>query len=70
MSGTRKEEKLLARDALDRIYLLRRVLNRVRPQDAMELLIGRMQETTTNKAFLEQIGQANRRDDGPFDHGV
>ena len=70
MSGTRKEEKLIDQDSLEKIYLLRRVLNRVRPQDAMELLIARMEETPNNAAFLEQMGQANKRASDTFDHSV
>ncbi|MDF1700673.1 MAG: transcription termination factor Rho, partial [Planctomycetota bacterium] len=70
MSGTRKEEKLIDAESLERIYLLRRVLNRVRPQDAMELLISRMEETPTNQVFLEQMGQASRRADDTFDHSM
>ena len=71
MSGTRKEEKLLPREFLDRVYLLRRVLNRVRAMDAMELLVDRMQQTPNNETFLEQIGQSGRRnEDEVFDHGM
>ncbi len=70
MSGTRKEEKLLDREFLDRVYLLRRALANVRPQDAMEHLISRMEQTADNKTFLEQIGGAAQRDDGPFDHSM
>jgi len=70
MSGTRKEEKLLDRDTLDRIYMLRRVLNKVRPIDAMELLIGRMEQTETNEQFLELIAQPRGHDDDVFDHSA
>ena len=54
-SGTRKEEKLLKPAFLEKVYLLRRVLNKVRPIEAMDLLIGRLQETQTNEEFLQKI---------------
>jgi transcription termination factor Rho len=54
-SGTRKEEKLLKASFLDKVYLLRRVLNKVRPVEAMDLLLGRLQETQTNEEFLAKI---------------
>ena len=50
------------------MYLLRRVLNRVRPIDAMELLIQRMEQTGDNAAFLELIAKPHSRDDDVFDH--
>jgi transcription termination factor Rho len=54
-SGTRKEEKLLPPSFLEKVYLLRRVLNKVRPVEAMELLIDRITKTRTNEEFLAQI---------------
>jgi transcription termination factor Rho len=54
-SGTRKEEKLLAPSFLEKVYLLRRVLNKVRPLEAMDLLIHKMGETKTNEEFLSKI---------------
>ena len=70
MSGTRKEEKLLSQDTLEKVYLLRRVLGRVRPLDAMELLIDRMEATPDNEAFLKLISQPHGRDDDVFDHSA
>jgi transcription termination factor Rho len=71
MSGTRKEEKLLPRAFLDRVYLLRRALNRARALEAMELLVDRMEQTPDNETFLEQIGASSRRaEDDVFDHGM
>ncbi len=55
MSGTRKEEKLLEAEELERIYTLRRLLNRVRDLEAMELLLGRMEDTPNNEAFLRML---------------
>ena len=59
-SGTRKEEKLLPRELLDRIYLLRRVLNRVAPVQAMGLLGERLEQTRTNEEFLAQVAQKQK----------
>jgi transcription termination factor Rho len=70
MSGTRKEEKLLSPEALESIYTLRRVLGRVRPMDAMELLISRMETTPDNEAFLKLISQPKGGDDDVFDHSA
>jgi len=61
-SGTRKEEKLLAPSFLEKVYMLRRVLNKVRPVEAMELLIDRMSQTETNEDFVNALA-ARRRDD-------
>ncbi len=41
-SGTRKEELLQAKDDLQRIWVLRRVLNPLSPVEAMELLIDKL----------------------------
>jgi len=71
MSGTRKEEKLLSREFLEKVYLLRRVLQRVRPIDAMELLIGRMEQTRNNQAFLDMLGSGGRNGaDDVYDHRI
>jgi len=61
-SGTRKEEKLLAPSFLEKVYMLRRVLNKVRPVEAMELLIDRLNQTETNEEFVNSLS-ARRRDD-------
>jgi transcription termination factor Rho len=55
-SGTRKEERILPAEALQRITLLRRSLVALRPIEAMESLIKKMAEYPDNKAFLEKIG--------------
>jgi len=51
-SGTRKEELLIPKEDLTRIWVLRKVLNPLSPVQAMELLIERMAKTTTNGEFL------------------
>jgi transcription termination factor Rho len=54
-SGTRKEELLLAKQELDRSWVLRKVLNSLSPVEAMELLIERMQKTKNNEEFLSSM---------------
>ena len=51
-SGTRKEELLLPREDLTRIWVLRKVLAPLSPVEAMELLLDRMGKTRTNADFL------------------
>ena len=51
-SGTRREELLFDEEELQRIWVLRRVLNDMNPVDAMELLTGKMRKTKTNEEFL------------------
>ncbi|NQV27935.1 MAG: transcription termination factor Rho [Rhodopirellula sp.] len=51
-SGTRREELLFTEDELQRIWVLRRVLNDMNPVEAMELLTSRMRKTKTNDEFL------------------
>jgi transcription termination factor Rho len=51
-SGTRKEELLLAREDLTRVWVLRKVLAPLSPVEAMELLLDRMAKTRTNADFL------------------
>jgi transcription termination factor Rho len=51
-SGTRKEELLIPRDDLNRIWVLRKVLNPLSPVEAMELLLDRMKKTSSNSDFL------------------
>jgi transcription termination factor Rho len=54
-SGTRKEELLIADDDLQRIWLLRKVLNPLNPIDAMEWLKDKMKGSKTNKAFMDMM---------------
>ncbi|MEW6189255.1 MAG: transcription termination factor Rho [Actinomycetota bacterium] len=57
-SGTRKEELLLPSDEAQLIWKLRRVLHALDPSAAIELLIGKIKETRSNKDFLMQIQKA------------
>jgi transcription termination factor Rho len=54
-SSTRKEEILMAPDELKIIWQLRRVLHALDPQQALELLMERMRDTTSNAEFLLQV---------------
>ena len=54
-SGTRKEELLIPKEDLQRIYVLRRVLNPLSPVEAMELLLDKMAKTKNNAEFLSAM---------------
>ncbi|HML16767.1 MAG TPA: transcription termination factor Rho [Bryobacteraceae bacterium] len=51
-SGTRKEELLLPREELNRVWVLRKVLNPLSPVESMELLIDKLSKTRSNAEFL------------------
>ena len=57
-SGTRKEELLLAREDLNRIWVLRKVLNPLSPVEAMELMLEKLGKTKSNREFLESMSGA------------
>ena len=54
-SGTRKEELLMPRDELNRVYILRRVLSPLSPVETMELLLDKLGKTRTNSEFLASM---------------
>jgi transcription termination factor Rho len=56
-SGTRKEELLLEPQALNRIWLLRKVLQPMNTVESMEFLLDKMRNTPGNKAFLDSMNQ-------------
>jgi transcription termination factor Rho len=56
-SGTRKEELLIPKEDLSRIWILRKVLNPLSPVEAMELLISRLEKTRNNAEFLANMNQ-------------
>jgi len=56
-SGTRKEELLITREDLNRIWILRKVLSQLSVVEAMEFLLDKMRGTKTNKEFLESMSQ-------------
>jgi transcription termination factor Rho len=51
-SGTRKEELLLEKDELQKVWLLRKALSQLNPVEAMELLLDKLKQVKTNKEFL------------------
>ncbi len=51
-SGTRKEELLLSREELSRIWILRKLLNEMNIIESMEFMLDKMSETKSNKDFL------------------
>ena len=54
-SGTRKEELLIDKVDLQKTYVLRRILNPMGPQDAIEFLLGKLRETKTNSDFFDSM---------------
>jgi transcription termination factor Rho len=56
-TGTRKEELLLEKDELQKVWLLRKALSQLNPVEAMELLLDKLKLTKTNKDFLNQMNQ-------------
>ena len=56
-TGTRKEELLVPKDELNRVWVLRKVLSAMSPVEAMELLVERLSKSKSNAAFLQSMGQ-------------
>jgi transcription termination factor Rho len=56
-SGTRKEELLIAREDLNRIWILRKVLSQLSVVESMEFLLDKMHGTKNNKEFIESMNQ-------------
>lgn len=56
-SGTRKEELLLSEEELNRVWLLRKILNPMNTVEAMEFLLDKMRGTKNNKEFLSGMNQ-------------
>jgi hypothetical protein len=56
-TGTRKEELLLEKDELQKVWLLRKALSQLNPVEAMELLLDKLKLTKSNKDFLNHMNQ-------------
>ncbi|PCI55465.1 MAG: transcription termination factor Rho [Alphaproteobacteria bacterium] len=56
-SGTRKEELLVDRDTLQKMWVLRRILNPMGTVDAIEFLLGKMKQTKNNDEFFSSMNQ-------------
>jgi len=54
-SGTRKEELLLPKEELNRVWILRKVLNPLSPVETMELLLDKLGKTRSNAEFLNSM---------------
>ena len=56
-SGTRKEELLIPKANLNRIWILRRLLQEMNPVDAMEFIMDKVRKTENNQIFLDSMNQ-------------
>jgi transcription termination factor Rho len=54
-SGTRKEELLVDKDVLAKMWVLRRILMPMGTTDAMDFLVSKLKETKTNSDFFESM---------------
>ena len=54
-SGTRKEELLLPKDVLNRMWILRKILHPLNTVDAMEFMLNKMERTESNLEFLDSM---------------
>ncbi len=59
-SGTRKEELLIEKDTLSKVWVLRKVLDPLSAVDAMELLLSKLSKTKTNTEFLDSMNSGRR----------
>lgn len=56
-SGTRKEELLVDKDVLNKMWILRKVLNPLSTVESMEFLLGKLTGTKANKDFLDMMNK-------------
>lgn len=56
-SGTRKEELLVEKDVLNKMWILRKVLNPLSTVESMEFLLGKLSGTKSNKEFLDLMNK-------------
>ncbi len=56
-SGTRKEELLVDKDDLNRMWVLRKVLNPLSTVESMEFLLEKLKQTKTNRDFLDSMNK-------------
>ena len=55
LSGTRREEELLTKPELKRVWVMRKILADMEPIEAMEFLLDKMRDTESNDEFLEMM---------------
>jgi transcription termination factor Rho len=56
-SGTRKEELLIPKEQLDRIWILRKLLSPLNPIDSIEFLLDKLSKTRNNAEFLDSMNR-------------
>ena len=56
-SGTRKEELLLGKDVIARVWILRKLLAQLNPVEAMEFIMDKITDTKDNQEFLDSMNQ-------------
>ena len=56
-SGTRKEELLLGKDVIARVWILRKLLAQLNPVEAMEFIMDKINDTKDNQEFLDSMNQ-------------
>ena len=56
-SGTRKEDLLVGKDTLSKMYVLRRIINPMGTLEAMEFLLDKLRVTKTNSDFFNSMNQ-------------
>jgi transcription termination factor Rho len=56
-SGTRKEELLIPKSNLNKVWILRRLLQEMNPIEAMEFIVDKIRKTETNQAFFNAMNQ-------------
>ncbi|MEI8025449.1 MAG: transcription termination factor Rho [Pseudomonadota bacterium] len=54
-SGTRKEELLIPKDVLNRMWILRKLLQPLNTVDAMDFLLGKLEKTRSNAEFIDSM---------------
>ena len=54
-SGTRKEDLLLSKEVLNRIWILRKILQPLNPVESMEFLLGKLKGTKNNDEFIDSM---------------
>jgi transcription termination factor Rho len=59
-SATRKEELLVPKDELNRIWVLRKVLSPLSPVESMELIIDKLAKSKSNGDFLASMSNGGR----------
>jgi len=57
-SGTRREELLLSQNVLNKIWILRKILSDMTPDEAMEFLLQKMKLYRTNEEFLKAMTES------------